>query len=88
MKKRVIIAGALSLKPKLILLDEPSSGLDKEGREELRKIYEHIKTNYPQVIILYSTHLEEDIFQCVDKIVEVKEGKIIFNGDLESYRGR
>ncbi len=88
MKKRVIIAGALSLKPKLILLDEPSSGLDKEGREELRKIYEHIKINYPQVIILYSTHLEEDIFQCVDIIIEVKEGKIIFNGDLESYKER
>ncbi|MDO5028643.1 MAG: ABC transporter ATP-binding protein [Bacillota bacterium] len=86
MKKKLVIAGALALKPQLILLDEPSSGLDRESRAELREIYKYIKATYPQTIILYSSHLEEDIFQEVDQLVEIENGKIVFSGDLATYK--
>lgn len=85
MKKKVLIAGALALKPKLLIADEPSSGLDNTGRKELREIYKEIKKRFPDTIILFSTHIQEDVFEEVDKIIEIDSGSIVFDGNLNTY---
>ena len=77
MQKRVLVAAALSLNPKVILADEPTSGLDKNGRIKLRKLFSIINEKFPEKIIIFSSHLDEDIYDDVNFIYEVKNGKVI-----------
>lgn len=87
MKKKVLIVGALLMGSDIIILDEPTSGLDKIGREELKNILVKVSENNPDMIILYSTHIEEDIAQQVSKIVELSNGEIDFEGTYKEYKG-
>ena len=85
MKKKVLIYGAFLRRAGIIILDEPTSGLDKESRSELREILIKISKENPELIVLYSTHIEEDIFSEVSNIIELKDGEIYYNGNLENY---
>ena len=73
-KQRVTIAGVLSIKPKYIVMDEPTAMLDPEGKEEVRKIVKELKKS--GYTIIYITNIIDEIF-ISDRVVILEKGSII-----------
>ena len=76
-KRRVAIAGVLAMKPKVLILDEPTAGLDPKGRDEILSEIKELHKKEKITIILVS-HSMEDIAKLVDKILVMNKGKIQF----------
>lgn len=76
-KRRVAIAGVLAMKPKILILDEPTAGLDPKGRDEILSQIKLLHEKEKITIILVS-HSMEDIAKLVDKILVMNKGKIQF----------
>lgn len=74
-RRRVAIAGVLSMMPKVLILDEPTAGLDPRGRDEILGNIKEIHEKYKMTTILVS-HSMEDIAKLVDKIIVMHEGKV------------
>ncbi len=79
MKQRVLIAQALLGDPKLIILDEPTAGLDPKQRVIIRRLIGSLSKGR---IIIVSTHIVSDIETIADKIVMIRAGEIIENGSV------
>lgn len=79
MKQRVLIAQALLGDPKLIILDEPTAGLDPKQRVIIRRLIGSLSEGR---IIIVSTHIVSDIETIADKIVMIKSGEIIEVGSV------
>lgn len=75
MRQRLGIAQAIMEKPKLLILDEPFNGLDKEGVEQMRTYFLELKKQ--GVTILLSSHTSEDIKLLCDTVTEMEKGKIV-----------
>ncbi|PBI31035.1 ATP-binding cassette domain-containing protein [Clostridioides difficile] len=81
-KRRLGIAQALIGDSKLIVMDEPTVGLDPEQRNEFRRLLPEISKNS---IVLISTHIVEDIqFNC-DKLIILNQGKILYDGTINKF---
>ena len=76
MKQRVKLAQALVHDPRLMLLDEPTNGLDPEGREEMLRLIRRIYTEFGMSIIL-SSHLLTEIERVCDHLVEIEGGRLV-----------
>lgn len=76
MKQRVKLAQALVHDPRLILLDEPTNGLDPEGREEMLRLIRRIGTEFGIAMIL-SSHLLSEIERVCDHLVELEGGRLV-----------
>ncbi len=77
-KKRVSIAGVLAMKPEIIILDEPTAGLDPLGRNEiLEAIYDIYKKTAISVVLV--SHSMEDVAKYADRIVVMDGGAILFD---------
>ncbi len=76
-KRRVAIAGVLAMEPKVLILDEPTAGLDPKGRDDILKEIKllHSKRN---ITILLVSHSMEDIAKLVDRVIVMSKGKIVF----------
>ncbi len=79
MKQRVLIAQGLLGDPKLIILDEPTAGLDPKQRVIIRRL---ISSLAKEKIIIISTHIVSDIETIADKIIFIKDGEIIDSGTV------
>ena len=77
-KRRVAIAGVLAMKPEILILDEPTAGLDPRGRDELfskiKNIYEKEK-----ITVVLISHSMEDIAKIADRIIVMNDGQIYFD---------
>ncbi|MEO1816710.1 MAG: energy-coupling factor transporter ATPase [Acetobacterium sp.] len=75
--RRVAIAGVLAMEPSVLILDEPTAGLDPRGREE---ILAQIKSlhNQKKITVILVSHSMEDIGKMVDKILVMNEGEVVF----------
>lgn len=75
-KRRAAIAGILSIKPKILILDEPTAGLDPFGRKEILGQIKKMHSEYGITVILVSHNMEE-IAEVCEKVVVISEGHIV-----------
>lgn len=77
-KRKVAIAGVLAMNPDVLILDEPTAGLDPKSREDLLKYIKklHAKEN---MTIIYVTHSMEEIARLVDRVIVMHKGKIVYD---------
>jgi len=78
-KRRVAIAGVIAMEPEVLILDEPTAGLDPKGRDEILKQIKCFQEIYNMTIILVS-HSMDDVSRIADKIFVMEKGKSIMNG--------
>ena len=77
-KRRVAIAGVLAMKPEVLILDEPTAGLDPKGRDEILDQIAYLHEKADMTVILVS-HSMEDIAKYVDRIIVMNKGSVMFN---------
>ena len=83
MKVKLNLVIALSHGAELLILDEPTSGLDPISRDELLDVFEYLKGQ--GVSILFSTHITSDLDKCADDITYIRNGCIVYTGDMEHF---
>lgn len=81
-KRRVAIAGVVAMEPKILILDEPTAGLDPKGRDSILFQIKKLQKEYNMTIILVS-HSMEDVAKVADKIFVMYKSKCILNGTPE-----
>ncbi len=77
-KRRVAIAGVLAMKPRVLILDEPTAGLDPKGRDEILNLIKKLHDEEKITIILVS-HSMDDVANYVDRIMVMNKGQLIFD---------
>ncbi len=82
MKQRLGLAGALLSFPKLLILDEPTNGLDPAGIQEMRELICSLPQKYDMTVIV-SSHLLSEIDQMAEDIGIIANGKMMYQGPLE-----
>ena len=78
-KRRVAIAGVLAMKPKVLVLDEPTAGLDPKGRDEILDQVERLHKETEMTVILVS-HSMEDVARYVERIIVMNRGEKMLDG--------
>ncbi|MFI3173441.1 MAG: energy-coupling factor transporter ATPase [Eubacteriales bacterium] len=76
-KRRVAIAGVLAMEPKVLVLDEPTAGLDPKGRDEILNQIAYLHRKSDMTIVLVS-HSMEDVAKYVDKLLVMNQGSILY----------
>lgn len=84
MKQRLGIAQALLNDPKLLVLDEPTAGLDPKERVRFRELIENLGK---ESIVLLSTHIVSDIEHIADEVLMMKAGQLIYHGKWDGMKG-
>lgn len=77
-KRRAAIAGVLAMRPKVLILDEPTAGLDPKGRDEILDQIAYLHRESDMTVILVS-HSMEDIAKYADRIIVMNQGRVMFN---------
>ena len=78
-KRRVAIAGVLAMNPRVLILDEPTAGLDPKGRDEILDQIERLQKERGITVVLVS-HSMEDVARYVDRIIVMNHGEVRFDG--------
>lgn len=78
-KRRVAIAGVLAMNPEVLVLDEPTAGLDPKGRDEILGQVKELKTKRNLTVVLVS-HSMEDVARYVDRLIVMNHGEVAYNG--------
>lgn len=82
-KRRVAIAGVLAMKPEVLILDEPTAGLDPKGRDEILGQLKRLHEEQNNTVILVS-HSMEDVAKYVSQIYVMHDGKVVLEGTPQS----
>ena len=77
-KRRVAIAGVLAMKPEVLILDEPTAGLDPAGRDEILDLVARMHRERNMTVILVS-HSMEDVAKYVERIIVMNHGQVMFD---------
>ncbi|ADK17098.1 MULTISPECIES: energy-coupling factor transporter ATPase [Clostridium] len=81
-KRRVAIAGVVAMEPKVLILDEPTAGLDPKGRDDIFSEIKNLHREYNMTIIFVS-HSMEDVAKLAGRIIVMHQGKCILDGPPE-----
>ena len=76
--RRVAIAGILAMEPSILVLDEPTAGLDPIGRKELMNLFK--KLHQDGITIVLVTHLMDDVAEFADQVYVMEKGKLVKSG--------
>lgn len=79
-KRRVAIAGVLAMNPEVLILDEPTAGLDPKGRDEILHQIKQLQTQTGMTVLLVS-HSMEDVAEYVDRIIVMNKGRILYDDE-------
>lgn len=85
-KRRAAIAGVLAMEPKVLILDEPTAGLDPRGRDEILDEISRLQKNWGITVILVS-HSMEDVARYVDRIIVMNQGEVRYDGTPKEVFG-
>ncbi len=77
-KRRAAIAGVLAMKPEILILDEPTAGLDPKGRDDILDMVNNMHKSTGNTVVLVS-HSMEDIARLVDRIIVMNKGKVAYD---------
>lgn len=83
-KRRVAIAGILAMEPDIVVLDEPTAGLDPQGAIEIMDIFLSLKNDLNKTLILVS-HDMDFVYEYADDVVLLNEGKVAYQNDVVSF---
>jgi ABC-2 type transport system ATP-binding protein len=86
MRQRLALAQALLPRPRVLILDEPSEGLDPEGIYEMRELIRQLHRDF-QLTILICSHLLAEVEQICPKVAIMRNGRLLFQGDWRSESG-
>lgn len=81
-KRRIAIAGVIAMKPRVLILDEPTAGLDPKAHKEILDMIEKIHKNEKNITILVS-HKMDDIARLCDRILVMEKGTVVMTGTPE-----
>ena len=87
MKQRLGLAAALLGYPKLLILDEPTNGLDPAGIQEMRELIRSLPRRFGMTVVV-SSHLLTEIDQMADHVAIIREGELVFQDTLAALHGR
>ena len=87
MRQRLALAQALLPTPKVVLLDEPTEGLDPEGIHEIRNLVQRLNKERG-LTVLFSSHLLSEVEQLCDRVAIINQGRMIFQGPWSDLEGK
>lgn len=87
-KRRVAIAGVLALEPRYLVLDEPTAGLDPQGRKEILGEIHKIYEENPNMTIILVTHSMEDVAEHANRLAVLDRGKLVMTGNPKDIFSR
>jgi ABC-2 type transport system ATP-binding protein len=86
MKQRAKLAQALVHSPELVVLDEPTNGLDPSGREEMLALVRRLSSELG-IAVLISSHVLEDVTRTCDAVVVLRDGRVVTSGRIDEMEG-
>jgi ABC-2 type transport system ATP-binding protein len=84
MRQRLGIAGALLRQPRLLLLDEPTTGLDPAGMRDMRELIRRLAGE--GITVMLSSHLLAEVDEVCDRVAIIRSGRVVYEGALEELR--
>ena len=79
-KRRVAIAGVLAMNPKVLILDEPTAGLDPKGRDEILATIKKLHEENKEMIIIFVSHSMEDVAKTAERVIVMNGGHVEMQG--------
>lgn len=83
-KRRVAIAGILAMEPDVLVLDEPTAGLDPKGAKQMMNVFTELNKKYGKTVLVV-THDMEHVLNYCDEVVVMKEGRIFNHTDVKTF---
>ena len=81
-KRRVAIAGVLAMNPKVLILDEPTAGLDPKGRDEILATIKKLHEENKKMIIIFVSHSMEDVAKTAERVIVMNDGHVEMKGTV------
>lgn len=81
-KRRAAIAGVLAMQPKVLILDEPTAGLDPKGRDDILNTIKRLHEENKDMIIIFVSHSMEDVAKTAEHVIVMNEGRIETEGSV------
>ena len=81
-KRRVAIAGVIAMQPEVLILDEPTAGLDPVGRDDLIKTIKNMRDKFGMTVVIVS-HSMEEVSKVADKVIVMNDGQVQICGDCD-----
>lgn len=83
-KRRVAIAGVLATEPEVIVLDEPTAGLDPQGAQDMMQLFKKLNKEYNKTLIMV-THDMNHVLNYADEVVLMNQGSVVFHGPVDDF---
>lgn len=87
-KRRAAIAGVMAMEPEILILDEPTAGLDPRGRERVLTMISDYRESHPDTTVLLVTHSMEDVARVADRVLVMHEGQVAMCDAVEAVFSR
>lgn len=87
-KRRAAIAGVMAMEPEILILDEPTAGLDPRGRERVLTMISDYRESHPDTTVLLVTHSMEDVARVADRVLVMHEGQVAMCDTVEAVFSR
>ena len=81
-KRRVAISGVLAMNPKVLILDEPTAGLDPKGRDEILATIKKLHEENKEMIIIFVSHSMEDVAKTAERVIVMNDGHVEMQGTV------
>lgn len=81
-KRRVAIAGVLAMKPSILILDEPTAGLDPAGRDEILGSIKQLHTKSENMTVIFVSHSMEDVARIANSVIVMNNGEVAMQGSV------